>query len=170
MALYVEGCPTIVKRCEKCKKFSPIPRKPSQELLPLASPWPFAQWGLDIVGPSPRAPGNKKFLLVASDYFSKWVEAEPLAHIRDNNTRKFIWRNIITRFGIPNALISDKRLSLIVVPSMLATSIMEFGLTPEHYPQSNGQAEISNKTILDGIKKRLEDVKGRWVEELSSVL
>jgi hypothetical protein len=53
-----------------------------QELNPLSSPWPFAQWGLDIVGPLPRAPGNKRFLITATDYFTKWVEAEPLSNIR----------------------------------------------------------------------------------------
>ena len=45
-------------------------------LNPLSSPWPFAQWGLDIVGPFPKAVGNKKYLLVCTDYFTKWVEDE----------------------------------------------------------------------------------------------
>lgn len=80
----------FARRCEKCQRFSPIPRKPSKELLPLASPWPFAQWGLDIVGPLPRAPNNKRYLLVATDYFTNWIEAEALANIRDTDTRKFV--------------------------------------------------------------------------------
>ena len=57
---------------------------------------PFAQWGLDIVGPFPKAMGNKKFLLVCTDYFTKWVEAEPLANIRDVDVKRFIWKNIVT--------------------------------------------------------------------------
>lgn len=59
------------------------------------------------MGPLPQALGKKKYLLVATDYFTKWVEAEPLANIKDTDTRKFIWRNVITRFGIPHTLISD---------------------------------------------------------------
>ena len=74
---------------------------------PLSNSWPFAQWGLDIVGPFPKAAGNKKYLLVSTDYFTKWVEAEPLANIRDVDMKKFVWKNIVTRFGIPYSLISD---------------------------------------------------------------
>ena len=77
---------------------------------PLCSPWPFAHWGLDIVGPFPRAIGNRRWLLVGIDYFTKWVEAEPLANIRDVDANRFIWRNIVTRFGVPYTLISDNGL------------------------------------------------------------
>ncbi|KAL0456474.1 UNVERIFIED_CONTAM: hypothetical protein Slati_0986600 [Sesamum latifolium] len=64
-------------------------------------------WGMDIVGPFPLAPGQKKFLLVAIDYFTKWVEAEPVACITEGEVMKFIWKNIICRFGLPRELISD---------------------------------------------------------------
>ena len=70
-------------------------------------PWPFAQWGIDNVGVLPRAPGNKKYLLAATKYFSKWVKVEPLAQIKEMNVIKFIRRNILSRFGIPKAFISN---------------------------------------------------------------
>ena len=79
----------------------------------LSSPWPFAQWGLNIVGPFPKAVGNKKFLLVCTDYFTKWVEAEPLGNIKDVDVKRFIWKNIVTRFGVPNVLISDNGLQFV---------------------------------------------------------
>ncbi|KAL0458115.1 UNVERIFIED_CONTAM: hypothetical protein Slati_0438700 [Sesamum latifolium] len=63
--------------------------------------------GIDIVGPFPLAAGQRKFLLVAVDYFTKWVEAEPLARITEGEVMKFIWKNIICRFGIPREIISD---------------------------------------------------------------
>ena len=69
-------------------------------LNPLSRPWPFAQWGLDIVGPFPKAAGNKRYLLVDTDYFTKWVEAEPLANIKDMGTKKFFWKNIVTRYPL----------------------------------------------------------------------
>ena len=71
--------------------------------------WPFAQWGLDIMGPFPIAVRQLKFLIVGIDYFTKWVEAEALATITEKNMRSFIWRFIVCRFGIPRVLVSDNR-------------------------------------------------------------
>ena len=62
---------------------------------------------MDIVGPLPTAATQKKFLLVATDYFSKWVEAEAYASIKDKNVTKFVWKNIICRFGILQTIIAD---------------------------------------------------------------
>ena len=57
--------------------------------------WPFAQWGLDIVGPFPKTAGNKRYLLVGTDYFTKWVEAEPLANIKDADAKKLFGRILL---------------------------------------------------------------------------
>ena len=54
--------------------------------------------------------GNKKYLLVSTDYFTKWVEAESLANIKDVDVKIFVWKNIVTRFGVPHALISENSL------------------------------------------------------------
>ena len=74
------------------------------------SPWPFVQWGLDIIGPSPRATGNRRFVLVVVDYFTKSTKVKALANIQDVDVKKFVWRNIVTRFGVPKSLVSDNRL------------------------------------------------------------
>ena len=66
-----------VKKCNQCQKFAPNIHQPGGVLNPPTSPWPFAQWGLDIVGPFPKVAGNKRYLLVDTDYFTKWVEVEP---------------------------------------------------------------------------------------------
>jgi len=70
----------------------------------------IAQWGLDIIDLFSRATGNRRFILAVVDYFTKWAEAEALANIRDADVKKFMWKNIITRFGVPNSLISDNGL------------------------------------------------------------
>ena len=85
-----------VKKCDHCQRFTPNIHQPGGVLNPLSSSWPFAQWGLDIVGSFPKAVGNKKYLLVCTDYFTKWVEAEPLANIRNVDVKRFIWKNIVT--------------------------------------------------------------------------
>ena len=74
---------------------------PSKVLNPVTSPWLFAQWGMDIVGPLPTVAAQKKFLLVATDYFSKWVEVEAYYKIKDKDVFKFVWKNIVCWFGIP---------------------------------------------------------------------
>lgn len=79
-------------------------------LNPIDSPYPFAQWGLDIIGPFPRALGNRRYVVVAMDYFTKWVKVKALANIRNVDVKKFVWKNIITRFGVPRALVSDNGL------------------------------------------------------------
>ena len=63
----------------------------------MMAPWPFTQWGLDIMGPFSTALRQLKFLVVGIDYFTKWVEAEPLATITEKSIYGFVWRNIICR-------------------------------------------------------------------------
>ena len=99
-----------VKKCDQCQRFALNIHQPGGVLNLLSSPWLFAQWGLDIVGPFPKAARNKRFLLVSIDYFTKWVEAKPLANIRDVDAKKFVWRNIVTQFGVPRTFISENRL------------------------------------------------------------
>ena len=63
--------------------------------------------GIDIVGPLPIALAQKKLLLVAIDYFSKWIEAEDFTSIKDKDVTQFIWKNIVRRFGIPQSIVSE---------------------------------------------------------------
>ena len=161
-----------VKKCDQYQRFAPNIHQPEGFFNPLSSPWSFAQWGLDIVGPFPKAIGNKKYLLVCINYFTKWVEAEPLANIRDVDVKRFIWKNIVTRFGVPYVLISDNGLQF--DSKTFRKYCSKLGIKNRYstpaYPQENGQAEAVNKVIMNGLKKRLDDAKGRWVEELPHVL
>ena len=160
------------KKCDQCQQFASSIHQPGGMLNSLSSPWPFAQWGLDTVGPFPKAVGNKKYLLVGIDYFTKWVEAEPLANIRDVDAKRFVWKNIFTQFGVPHVLISDNGLQF--NNKMFRRYCGELEITNRYstpgYPQGNGQAEAVNKVIVNGLKKRLDNAKGKWVEELPHVL
>ena len=79
-----------VKKCDQCQKFVPNIHQLRGILNPLSSPWPFAQWGLDIIRPFPKATGNKRYLLVNTKYFIKWVEFEHLSNIKDMDAKKFV--------------------------------------------------------------------------------
>ena len=124
------------------------------------------------MGPLPKASGNRQWLIVATDYFTKWVEVKPLTHITNADSKKFVWRNIITRFGIPHVLVSDNGTQFDSKPFKAFCEqygIRNYFSTP-FYPQGNDQAESFDKTLLDRIKKCLERAKWKWVEELPSVL
>uniref|UniRef100_A0A2N9FQE6 Integrase catalytic domain-containing protein n=1 Tax=Fagus sylvatica TaxID=28930 RepID=A0A2N9FQE6_FAGSY len=131
----------FVKACDKCQRFANVPRVPPEEFTPITSPWPFAQWGLDIMGPFPVGTKQAKFLVVAIDYFTKWVEAGTLG----NNFRKEC-----QVFRLEGRHLVD--------------------LGSHEHPQANGQVEVTNRTLLKQIKTRLEGAKSMWVEELPSVL
>ena len=99
-----------VRKYEQCQRHAPLIHQPAGRLNPVSSTWPFTQWGLDILDPFPQATGNRRFVLVAINYFTKWADAEALANIRGVDVKKFVWKNIITRFGVPDSLISNNGL------------------------------------------------------------
>ena len=98
---------SYTRACDKCQRFGNLIHSPPETLTPMTAPWPFTQWGLDIIGPLPVGRRQLKFLVVGIDYFTKWVEVEPLVTITEKNVRGFVWKAIICRFGIPRVFISD---------------------------------------------------------------
>nr|GEY18695.1 reverse transcriptase domain-containing protein [Tanacetum cinerariifolium] len=98
---------TLVRACQDCQVHKPVPMNPQQKLTPITSPWPFYKWGIDIPGPFSEGPGKVRFLIVAVDYFTKWIEAKPIMNITGNQIKKFVWDNIVCRFRLPGEIISD---------------------------------------------------------------
>ncbi|XP_057432026.1 uncharacterized protein LOC130724759 [Lotus japonicus] len=96
-----------VKHCDPCQKHADHRLAPPEQLSNMVSPWPFHQWGMDLLGPFETAPGQLKHLVVVVDYFTKWIEAEPLATITSARIQRFFYKNIISRFGVPGVLITD---------------------------------------------------------------
>nr|KYP57813.1 Retrotransposable element Tf2 [Cajanus cajan] len=88
------------------------------------------------------------------------------------NIQKFVWKSIITRFGIPYAIISDNGLQFTdkKFNNFLENLDIRHRFTSVEHPQSNGQAEAANKDVLTELKKRLGTAKGAWAEELPEVL
>nr|GEU41218.1 reverse transcriptase domain-containing protein [Tanacetum cinerariifolium] len=105
----------------------PITRSPQQPPTPITAPWLFYKWGIDIAGPFPEGPDKVKFLIVAMDYFMKWIEAKAAATITGGQVKKFVWDNIVCHFGLP-----------------------------VKHPQSNRLIERANRSLGEGIKACLE--------------
>ncbi|XP_061339423.1 uncharacterized protein LOC133286092 [Gastrolobium bilobum] len=161
-----------VKKCKKCQRFADIHKAPPEELTSLTSPWPFYKWGIDILGLFPMAAGRVQWLIVAIDYFTKWVEAKPLATITSQKARRFFWRSIVYRFGIPGEVITDNGTQFTDTKFhelMSSLQIRHHFFAVEH-PQYNGLVESANKMLGKGIKKNLEAHKGAWLENLDNVL
>ena len=162
----------LVKKCRICQEHAKISSLPSEPLTSITSPWPFQKWGLDILGPLPLGKGQCKFIIIAVDYFTKWAEAKPLATITEQKIRNFVWRAIICRFGIPRALVSDNGKQF--DNSKFRDFYAELGIKNYYsslaHPQSNGQAEVTIRTLKAALKTKLEDLKGKWVEYLPEVL
>ena len=134
--------------------------------------WLFAQWGLDILGPFPMGTRQMKFLVVGIDYFTKWVEVEPVARITQQNVRNFVWKNIICRFRIPRILVSNNGRQFDNTP--FSNFCEQLGIRNHYflpfYLQANGQVKVANQSLLKIIKICLEGAKGIWLDELPSIL
>nr|KYP57086.1 Retrovirus-related Pol polyprotein from transposon 17.6 [Cajanus cajan] len=165
-------CVNWVQKCDGYQRHATLHHSPAERLHSILSPWPFNKWGIDILGPFPIAVRQLKFLIVAVDYFSKWIEAEPVATIFVEKVRVFLWKNVVCRYDVPQVLVSDNGTQF--ASSRVRDFCKGIGIrmtfTSVEHPQSNGQAESTNKVILSGLKKRVQDSGASWVDELPRVL
>ncbi|VFQ63038.1 unnamed protein product [Cuscuta campestris] len=105
---------------------------------------------------------------VAIDYFTKWIEAEAMATITVRQCEKFVWKNIITRFGAPKFIVTDNgpQFRNPRFTAYLASFGVKHSKASVAYPQGNGQVENANRTIVDDLKKRLGEEGHKWLEAL----
>ncbi|XP_024010912.1 uncharacterized protein K02A2.6-like [Eutrema salsugineum] len=150
----VKDCEKFTAKYEKCQRHTPTIHQPTELLSSISSPYPFMRWSMDIVGPLHRLK-QKRFLLVLTDYFSKWVEADSYASIKDAQVEHFIWKNIICRHGVPYEIVTDNGSQFISTRFEAFCEKWKIRLSKStpRYPQGNGQFEAANKTILDGLKR-----------------
>ncbi|GJW36871.1 reverse transcriptase domain-containing protein [Tanacetum coccineum] len=149
----------IIQEYQDCQVYRLVPRNPYQKLTPIMSSWQFYKWGIDIARPFPEGPGKVKFLIVAIGYFTKWIEAKPVATITDNHIKKFMWDNIVCRFGLPGEIISDNEKQFMDNPFK---DWCEKLCIRQHFafvkrPQANGLVERANRSLGEGIKARLDE-------------
>ncbi|GJY27740.1 reverse transcriptase domain-containing protein [Tanacetum coccineum] len=155
----------MIRTCNDCQIHRPVPRNPQQPLTPITAPWPFYKWGIDIVGPFPEGPGKVKFLIVAMDYFTKWIEAKAVATITGNQVKKFVWDNIVCRFGLPGEIVSDngKQFSDNPFKDWCEKLNITQRFASVKHPQSNGLVERANRSLGEGIKARLGEGNKNWI-------
>jgi len=162
-----EDCIRHAQRCKQCQQHADWHKAPPEESRSIYSPWPFNMWGINILGPFPLAIRRMKYMVVAIDYFTKWIEAEPVAQIIAHKVQHFVWRNIVCRFGVPRRLVSNNGPQFASQQlGKLCTKVrIKQVFTSVEHPQIDGQVEFANRILLRGLKRRLEKAKGTWAEE-----
>ena len=115
-----------------------------------------------MLGPFPLAKAQKKNLIVACEYFTKWVEVEAVVTITQKSVEKFLWENIVNQFSVPNQIIIENRSQLKgdKIGQFCNNLYIALSLFSISYPKTNGQVKSKNKNILESLKKRLDEVKG----------
>jgi hypothetical protein len=155
----LEDCFEYYKGCQECQKFGNIQRVPASALNPIIKPWPFRGRGIDLIGQiNPPSSKGHKFVLLATDYFTKWVEVIPLKKVTSENMVEFVKEQIIYRFGIPQTITTDQGaqfVSLEFREFAESMGIKLFNSSP-YYAQANGQAEASNKIMIKLIQKKID--------------
>ncbi|GJY77511.1 reverse transcriptase domain-containing protein [Tanacetum coccineum] len=156
----------MIRTCNDCQIHRPVPRNPQQPLTFITAPWPFYKCGIDIAGPFPDGPGKVKFFIVAMDYFTKWIEAKAVATITGNQVKKFVWDNIVCRFGLPGEIVSDngKQFSDNPFKDWCEKLNITQRFASVKHPQSNGLMERANRSLGEGIKARLGEGNKNWIE------
>ncbi|XP_070049194.1 uncharacterized protein [Nicotiana tomentosiformis] len=145
---------------------------PPSEMHTMSVPWPFVTWGIDIIGPIETATSNEhRFILVAIDYFTKWVEAVTFKSVTKKAVVDFVHSNIICRFGIPKIIITDNAANLnshLMKEVCQQFKIMHRNSTL-YRPKENGAVEAANKNIKKILRKMVQGSR-QWHEKLPFAL
>jgi hypothetical protein len=151
----IDDCIKYQKGCEACQRFRNIQLAPAGVMNSIMMLWPFRGWGLDFIGEiHPGSSKGHRFILVATDFFTKWTEVVLLRNMTHQEVISFMKEHIIYRFGVPQTLTTDQGTSFMSRQFREFAESMKIKLNSSpYYAQANGQAEASNKVLIKIIKK-----------------
>ncbi len=131
----------------------------------------FERQGVDIIRPLPITRERNRYIVVAMDYFSRWLEARPLKAANTDTVAIFLYEKIICRFGAPRILQSDRGTHFVneVIQRLTKRFRIKYSLSSPYYSQSNRLVERFNKTLCEGIAKLAEEVD-QWDKFIQPVL
>lgn len=165
-------CFCHMQTCHKCQIYADKIHVPLVPLNVISSPWSFAMWGIDVIGRiEPAALNGHMFILVAIDYFTKWVEAASYANVTKQVVARFLKRDIICRYGIPNKIITDNgsNLNNKMMKELCKSFKIEHHNSSPYRPKMNGAVEAANKNIKKIVQKMVKTYKD-WHEMLPFAL
>ena len=161
-----------VKTCDACQVHGSLIYTHPTSLQNMTMPWPFHTWGLDLIGPINLPSHGHIWILVATEYFTKWVEAIPLKKATGPMVANVICEHIICRFGIPHKIVSDNGTPFVNkdVCKLLDHRHIKHRRSTPYYPQGNGQAKATNRVLLKILSKMVHEYEGGWSEHLLETL
>jgi Integrase zinc binding domain/Integrase core domain len=164
-----ENIKAYTKTCDQCQRRGKF-RIPGP-LHPIPVGEPFAKIGIDIVGPLPITKQQNRYIIVATDYLTKWPEAEATSEATGKRVAEFIYQTIISRHGCPKQIISDRGTHFRneIVQALLKKFEIQHLLSTPYHPQTNGLVERFNRTLCESLAKITEG-KEDWDTHISSVL
>jgi ribonuclease HI len=165
----------LVRRCQGCQYFAKQRHVLAYKLVTIPPTWPFACWGLDMIGPLPTAPGGFNRVLVTIDKFTKWIKVKPVTCPKADRLLDFL-DELMHRHGLPNRIIIDlgSNFNNHQFWKYCENSGIDVRYVSVAHPRANGQVECANGMVLDALKKRLHDAAntkgGKWIKELPNAL
>jgi len=155
-------CYKHARKCHKCQIYADKIHVPPTALNVLSSPWLFSMWGIDMIGRiEPKASNEHRFILVAIDYFTTWVEVASYANVTKQVVVKFIKNQIVYRYGIPSRIITDNGTNLNnkMMKELCDDFKIEHHNSSPYRPQMNGAVEAANKNLKKIIQKMVVTYK-----------
>ncbi|CAL8992690.1 unnamed protein product [Prunus brigantina] len=146
----LKDCIEYAKGCQDCQRHGPVQHVPGEPMNPIVKAWHFKGWAMDVIGQiHPEWSKGHKYILVATNFFTKWVESVPLKKVTQAEVLVFIEKTIIYRFGLLESIMTDRGTAFMgeVVQAAARNWGVRMVQSTPYNPQSNGQAEASNKVI-----------------------
>ncbi|GJS88801.1 reverse transcriptase domain-containing protein [Tanacetum coccineum] len=160
----------FVTRCDICQRQGKISQRDEMPQNSIQVCEIFDMWGIDFMGPFPSSRGNK-YILVAVDYLSKWVEAKALPTNDARVVCKFL-KSLFARFGAPRAIISDRGTHF--CNDQFAKVMLKYGVTHRlstaYHPQTSGQVEVSNRGLKRILERTVGENRASWSDKLDEAL
>ncbi|MCO5577836.1 hypothetical protein L7F22_049587 [Adiantum nelumboides] len=164
----------FVKRCDDCQRTKTPRDRDDMPLRPMMGARAFAKWGINFVGPiaPPAYKSHSQYIIVATDYLTKWVEAKATIRNDAKTTAQFLYENRFTRYGLPIEIVSDRGTHFIneVIEQLLDEFMVIHQKLAPYHPQANGQAESTSKILVTVLSKIVNESRVDWDQKLHSAL